>query len=50
VPGRIVHFELVGADADCASGFWDGLFDWNVGGSDPEGNAFHLWQGDETAA
>ena len=25
MPGRIVHFELVAADADRASGFWNGL-------------------------
>ena len=33
MPGRIVHFELLAADADRASGFWNGLFGWNVGGS-----------------
>ena len=50
MPGRVVHFELVAADADRASGFWNGLFGSFAGCKDTEGNAFHLWQGDETAA
>jgi len=33
VPGRIVHFELVAGDADRATGFWNGLFGWNIGAS-----------------
>jgi uncharacterized protein len=30
VPGNIVHFELPAADADRASGFWNGLFGWGL--------------------
>jgi uncharacterized protein len=30
VAGNIVHFELPAADADRASGFWNGLFGWGV--------------------
>jgi uncharacterized protein len=30
VPGKIVHFELPAADADRASGFWNGLFGWGI--------------------
>jgi uncharacterized protein len=33
VPGKIVHFELPAADADRASGFWNGLFGWGLGES-----------------
>lgn len=31
--GNIVHFELPAADADRASGFWNGLFGWGVSDS-----------------
>jgi uncharacterized protein len=31
--GTIVHFELPSADADRASGFWGGLFGWQIGAS-----------------
>jgi predicted enzyme related to lactoylglutathione lyase len=27
----IVHFELPSGDADRASGFWGGLFGWQIG-------------------
>ena len=30
MPGKIVHFELPAADADRASGFWNGLFGWGI--------------------
>ena len=30
--GTIVHFELPSGDADRASGFWGGLFGWQIGG------------------
>jgi predicted enzyme related to lactoylglutathione lyase len=30
VAGNIVHFELPAADADRASGFWNGLFSWGI--------------------
>ena len=30
MPGKIVHFELPAVDADRASGFWGGLFDWDL--------------------
>ena len=43
MPGRIVHFELVAADADRASGFWNGLFGWNVGGSVMEGFDYRMF-------
>jgi len=33
VAGNIVHFELPAADADRASGFWNGLFGWGVSDS-----------------
>ncbi len=29
--GKIVHFELPSGDADRASGFWSGLFGWQIG-------------------
>jgi uncharacterized protein len=47
VPGRIVHFELVAADADRASGFWNGLFGWNVGGSVMEGFDYRMFDAGE---
>ena len=33
MPGQIVHFELPSKDADRASGFWSGLFGWQIGPS-----------------
>jgi predicted enzyme related to lactoylglutathione lyase len=44
VPGKIVHFELVASDADRASGFWNGLFGWEVGGSVMEGFDYRMFQ------
>jgi predicted enzyme related to lactoylglutathione lyase len=43
VPGRIVHFELLAADADRASGFWKELFGWDVGGSTMEGFDYRMF-------
>ncbi len=43
MPGRIVHFELLAQDADRASGFWNGLFGWNVGASTMEGFDYRMF-------
>ena len=43
MPGRIVHFELVAADADRASGFWNGLFGWSIAGSAMEGFDYRMF-------
>ena len=43
MPGRIVHFELVAADADRASGFWNGLFGWSIAGSVMEGFDYRMF-------
>ena len=42
--GKIVHFELVATDPDRATGFWNGLFDWNIGGSTMEGFDYRMFQ------
>jgi predicted enzyme related to lactoylglutathione lyase len=42
--GKIVHFELVANDADRASGFWNGLFGWNIGASTMEGFDYRMFQ------
>jgi uncharacterized protein len=42
--GKIVHFELLAADADRASEFWKGLFGWEVGGSTMEGFDYRMFQ------
>lgn len=47
MPGRIVHFELLATDADRASGFWHGLFGWEIGGSTMEGFDYRMFQNDE---
>jgi predicted enzyme related to lactoylglutathione lyase len=44
MPGKIVHFELLAADADRASGFWRGLFGWEIGGSEMEGFDYRMFQ------
>jgi predicted enzyme related to lactoylglutathione lyase len=44
VAGEIVHFEVPAADADRASGFWSGLFGWNIGGSAMEGFDYRMFQ------
>ena len=43
MPGRIVHFELVAGDADRATGFWNGLFGWNIGASVMEGFDYRMF-------
>jgi hypothetical protein len=43
VPGRIVHFELLAADADRASSFWNSLFGWNIGSSVMEGFDYRMF-------
>jgi len=47
MPGQIVHFELPSADADRASGFWRGLFGWDVAGSAMEGFDYRMFQASE---
>ena len=42
--GKIVHFELLAADADRATGFWKGLFGWEIGGSTMEGFDYRMFQ------
>jgi len=42
--GTIVHFELPSADAARASGFWNGLFGWSIGGSVMEGHDYRMFQ------
>jgi predicted enzyme related to lactoylglutathione lyase len=42
--GSIVHFELPSADADRASGFWNGLFGWSIGDSVMEGFDYRMFQ------
>lgn len=42
--GEIVHFEVPAADADRASGFWGGLFGWNIGASAMEGFDYRMFQ------
>jgi uncharacterized protein len=44
VAGKIVHFEIPAADADRASGFWSGLFGWNIGASAMEGFDYRMFQ------
>jgi uncharacterized protein len=45
--GTIVHFELPATDADRASGFWGGLFGWNIGASSMEGFDYRMFQAGE---
>ena len=47
MPGKIVHFELLAADADRAAGFWNGLFGWNIGGTAMEGFDYRMFQAAE---
>jgi uncharacterized protein len=47
MPGRIVHFELPSADPNRASGFWSGLFGWNIGASAMEGFDYRMFQNGE---
>jgi uncharacterized protein len=42
--GTIVHFELPSGDADRASGFWGGLFGWQIGSSVMEGFDYRMFE------
>jgi uncharacterized protein len=44
VAGKIVHFEVPSGDADRASGFWGGLFGWEIGRSAMEGFDYRMFQ------
>jgi predicted enzyme related to lactoylglutathione lyase len=44
MPGKIVHFELLAADADRATTFWNGLFPWDVGTSAMEGFDYRMFK------
>ena len=44
MPGKIVHFELPAGDADRESGFWKGLFGWEIAGSAMEGFDYRMFQ------
>jgi predicted enzyme related to lactoylglutathione lyase len=44
VAGEIVHFEVPAGEADRASGFWSGLFGWNIGASVMEGFDYRMFQ------
>ena len=44
MPGKIVHFELPAGDADRESGFWKGLFGWDIGASTMEGFDYRMFQ------
>jgi uncharacterized protein len=48
MPGQIVHFELPSADPDRASGFWSGLFGWQIAGSAMEGFDYRMFQASDT--
>jgi uncharacterized protein len=41
--GNIVHFELLSENADRASGFWNGLFGWQIGDSTMEGFDYRMF-------
>jgi uncharacterized protein len=48
--GKIVHFEVPVADADRASGFFKGLFGWEIGDSVMEGFDYRMFgTGDDQA-
>jgi hypothetical protein len=42
--GKIVHFELVGTDADRAQRFWSGVFGWEIGSSVMDGFDYRMFQ------
>jgi predicted enzyme related to lactoylglutathione lyase len=44
MPGKVVHVELPSANADRASGFWQGLFGWQIGDSAMEGFDYRMAQ------
>ncbi len=47
MPGAIVHFELPAADADRATAFWNGLFDYGAAESAMEGFDYRMFQSGE---
>jgi hypothetical protein len=42
--GKIVHFEVPAGDADRASGFYSGLFGYEIGASAMEGFDYRMFQ------
>ena len=47
MPGKIVHFEVPSGDADRASGFYSGLFGYEIGASMMEGFDYRMFQSAE---
>jgi predicted enzyme related to lactoylglutathione lyase len=45
--GKIVHFEVPAGDADRASGFYSGLFGYQIGDSGMEGIDYRMFQSAE---
>ena len=46
MPGRIVHFELLAADAERGKGFWSGLFGWEFADAGVPGMDYRMFQDD----
>ena len=42
--GKVVHFEIPAGDADRASGFYSGLFGYEIGASAMEGFDYRMFQ------
>ena len=42
--GKMVHVEIVAADADRAADFWSGVFGWKIGDSVMEGMDYRMFQ------
>ena len=45
--GKVVHFEIPAGDADRASGFYGGLFGYEIGASAMEGFDYRMFQAAE---
>jgi predicted enzyme related to lactoylglutathione lyase len=45
--GKVVHIEVPSADADRATGFYSGLFGWEIGSSEMEGFEYRMFQSAE---
>jgi predicted enzyme related to lactoylglutathione lyase len=45
--GKVVHIEVPSGDADRASGFYSGLFGWEIGASAMEGFDYRMFQSAE---
>jgi predicted enzyme related to lactoylglutathione lyase len=45
--GKIVHFEVPSGDADRASGFYSGLFGYEIGSSVMDGFDYRMFQSAE---